>query len=143
MVQNVKQNNGFTLIELLVSIFIFTVVLLGLVASMITVKKINLRNNVRNIAVEQTNNEIEKLRSYGFAQIDNIISKCEGIECSPLNDNCSIKVQYRNSMFSLGKSYALNNVSSSLKKINITTCWNLFGRKYTYTSDTYISKDMQ
>ncbi|MGA1862781.1 type II secretion system protein [Deferribacter thermophilus] len=137
-----QNKKGFTLIEMMVSLFIFSVALLGLVASMITVKKMNMRNNVRNIAIEQVNNEIEKLRAYGFNKIDNLIGSCENIECSPANDNCSMKAQYRNTWISIGKSFTVNT-SGTTKEIVITSCWELFGKKYTYTTQTYIAKDIQ
>ena len=132
-----QNKDGFTIIELLVSIVIFAIVLLGLLTAVINVKKSNMRNNVRNLAVEVANNQIEKLRSFN---LDNITNGCTGT-CNPNNTSCNISAKYRNGNIPLGISITDNNTSTSLKKVSFTICWDLFGKRYSYQTETYINKE--
>ncbi len=133
----VQNKNGFTLIELLISIVIFAIVLLGLLTVVINVKKNNMKNNVRNLAVEIVNNQIEKLRSYN---LNNVTNGCTGT-CNPNNSSCNIITKYRDGNIPFGISITDIDTSTNLKKVNFTICWDLFGKRYSYQTETYINKD--
>ncbi|MBZ4672604.1 MAG: hypothetical protein JG762_834 [Deferribacteraceae bacterium] len=136
----VKSNKGFGIIEVLVAMFIFAVVLLGLLSAIVVVKDNNTRTLLRNKATELMNNEYEKQKSVGYEKIDqNCVDKDP---CNPDSDSCSETIKIRNTDIIIGWSTAINEIKSNkLTEITTTTCWKYKGKSYQNSMTFLIRKE--
>lgn len=138
----VKSNKGFGIIEVLVAMFIFAVVLLGLLSAIVVVKDNNTRTLLRNKATELMNNEYEKQKSVGYG---NINTECNNEDpCNPSNEKCKKVVKIRNTEVIIGKSTSINEIESNkFTEIDTTTCWKYKGKTYQNSITFLIRKEYE
>jgi prepilin-type N-terminal cleavage/methylation domain-containing protein len=127
--QNVKSNKGFSLIELLVALVIIGVSIMGLMEMSIIVMDNNLRNEIRNKAIETLSNHVSNLTSMNY---DNV---SEGT--STISDN--EKIRNFQKQFTIIDNVTSNATSS--KNITSKINWTYRGKSYNYTMDTVVNKE--
>ncbi len=126
-------NKGFTIIEVVIAMFIFTILLLGLLAGFLKSYQIQTLNEMRNEAIKIAQEEIERYRNENFESIPNT-----NIDCS---SGSSIRRQIRKTYvdFMIGRRIT-EEVTDSIKRVEITVCWNYKGKQYSYTTQSLITK---
>lgn len=125
--------SGFTILEVVIAMFIFAVLLLGLLAGYLKTYQIQTLNEMRNEAIKIAQEEIEKYRIQDFDSIPNT-----NIECSFGNSiTRQIRKTYIN--FTIGRRIT-EDIPDSVKRIEVTVCWNFKGKQYSYTVSSLITK---
>lgn len=135
---------GFTLIEVLVSLVIFAVALLGMLAAMINIKSINIRNSIRGEAIKASQEIFNDLRNSPYASIGNRGSD----PCDPADNSTSFTRQIRSFNVLFGRT---DNVTEAtvgedmgedikIKQVDLTLCWEYKGKPYFYKNSTLIRK---
>jgi len=133
MEQHVKSSNGFTILEVLVALFLFSFILLGTLGIFLKTYDYSLKNELRNQAVKIAQEELEKYRNMDF---NSILS--ESTTCSSSMDKVERQVRNENFVFIVARNIT-EEVPDSVKKIEITICWNVKGKEYNYTATTLIT----
>lgn len=132
MEQGVLQDNkGFTLIEALVSIVILSLILIGLLSSMIVAYKISLRNQIRNEAIHIAKEKLNFFRE----QRDLNMFKHE--ICANADDNDAVIRRIRNINY---KYYVVGNIQERgyVYEVNVKVCDK--NKKELYKAKTLVSK---
>ncbi len=128
MAQIVKLNNGFTLVELLVSIVIIAICVIGLMSLSTVIMRNNVKNEIRNKAVEVLTNYVDNITNQDFGDIT--VGNFTDI------DNVTIR--------SFSATYTISgNVTSPStdeKDINATISWTYRGKNYSYNIETVVTK---
>ncbi len=129
-IKGVKNEGGFSIIEVLVAIFIITVSLIALMRAGIIVFRNTVKNEVRYKAIEALRNNINLLVS--SPSFENITTT---------EKNCSLKVR----SFSVDNCTITDNVTlatglANTKKIVGTIRWRFMGNGYSYTIQTFVTK---
>ncbi len=128
---------GFTLVELMISMFIFAIVMLGLIAGTTLVKKISLRNMLRNAAVNIASEEANRIRGMNFGSVSDVCSNT----CDPAsaNPDCIVRKRFRNFNNNFGRSIDVSIGSNpDIKEVSIEICWKAYDKSYSYTTETII-----
>ena len=139
MVQVVRSNKAFSLIEVLVAIVIIGISIMGLMEMSIVVMKNNLRNEMRNKAVEVLDNHLRDLTSRGYYNIRKLIkSGTESmiIHYPPYNEsvrNIKVKFEVIDNITRINNDNALN--------INSEVKWKCCGKDYSYEVETVVTKE--
>ena len=139
MVQIVRSNKAFSLIEVLVAIVIIGISIMGLMEMSIVVMKNNLRNEMRNKAVEVLDNHLRDLTSRGYYNIRKLIkSGTESmiIHYPPYNEsvrNIKVKFEVVDNITRINNDNALN--------INSEVKWKCCGKDYSYEVETVVTKE--
>ncbi len=126
-----RDSKGFTLIEALVSIVILSLILIGLLSSMIIAYKISLRNQIRNEAVHIAKEKLNLFRE----NLDTNIFSHEN--CEDANDNDAVIRRIRNIDY---KYYVVGKVQEKgyVYEVNIKVCDK--DKKELYKAKTLVSK---
>lgn len=124
---------GFTLIEVLVSLVIFAVALLGMLAAMINIKSINIRNSIRDEAIKASQEIFNDLRNSNYASIGNQGSN----PCDPADNSTSFTRQLRSFNVLFGRTDNVT-VGTNMKQVDLTLCWEYKGKPYFYKNSTLI-----
>lgn len=124
---------GFTLIEVLVSLVIFAVALLGMLAAMINIKGINIRNSIRDEAIKASQEIFNGLRNSTYASIGNQGSN----PCDPADNSTSFTRQLRSFNVLFGRTDNVT-VGTIMKQVDLTLCWEYKGKPYFYKNSTLI-----
>lgn len=124
---------GFTLIEVLVSLVIFAVALLGMLAAMINIKGINIRNSIRDEAIKASQEIFNDLRNSTYASIGNQGSN----PCDPADNSTSFTRQLRSFNVLFGRTDNVT-VGTNMKQVDLTLCWEYKGKPYFYKNSTLI-----
>ncbi len=126
-----QDSKGFTLIEALVSIVILSLILIGLLSSMIIAYKISLRNQIRNEAVHIAKEKLNLFRE----NLDTNIFSHEN--CEDANDNDAVIRRIRNINY---KYYVVGKVQEKgyVYEVNIKVCDK--DKKEIYKAKTLVSK---
>ena len=124
---------GFTLIEVLVSLVIFAVALLGMLAAMINIKGINIRNSIRDEAIKASQEIFNGLRNSTYASIGNQGSN----PCDPGDNSTSFTRQLRSFNVLFGRTDNVT-VGTNVKQVDLTLCWDYRGVRYFYKNSTLI-----
>ena len=125
--QNAKSNKAFTLIELLVAIVIIGISIMGLMEMSIVVMDNNLRNEIRNKAVETLSNHVNSLTTNSY---DNITTA---------TTTDTEKIRNFDEQFNISDNVTTD--SSGSKNITSTISWTYRGINYSYTIDTVVNKN--
>ena len=139
MVQIVRSNKAFSLIEVLVAIVIIGISIMGLMEMSIVVMKNNLRNEMRNKAVEVLDNHLRDLTSRGYYNIRKLIkSGTESmiIHYPPYNEsvrNIKVKFEVVDNITRINNDNALN--------INSEVKWKCCGKDYSYEVETVVTRE--
>ena len=123
-----RLNKGFTLIELLVSIVIITISIIGLMNLSIVITRNNLRNEIRNKAIEIVTNYVDNMTSQGF---DNIAT-------GNSTDNASATI--RNFTLPYTITDNVTNPTTNEKDISATIDWQYRSKNYSYNVQTVVTK---
>jgi len=125
---NVKLNNGFTLVELLVSIVIIAICVIGLMSLSTVIMRNNVKNEIRNKAVEVLTNYVDNITNQDFGDIT--VGNFTDI------DNVTIR--------SFSATYTISgnitSPSTNEKDINATISWTYRGKNYSYNIETVVTK---
>ncbi len=120
-----KNNRAFTLVEMLVALVIILISIMALMKTSIVVMRNNLRNEIRNKAIEVLSNHVDALTGSKYISI--------------VSDNISVTKPIRNfqETFNITDNVIDNNSS---KYINSTVNWDYSGKSYSYKIETVVSK---
>ena len=128
MARIVKLNNGFTLVELLVSIVIIAICVIGLMSLSTVIMRNNVKNEIRNKAVEVLTNYVDNITNQDFGDIT--VGNFTDI------DNVTIR--------SFSATYTISgnitSPSTNEKDINATISWTYRGKNYSYNIETVVTK---
>lgn len=126
-----QDKRGFTLIEALVSIVILSLILIGLLSSMLVAYRISLRNQIRNEAVHIANEKLNFFRE----NLDTGMFKHEN--CTEANDNDAVIRRIRNIDY---KYYVVGKIQEKgyVYEVNIKVCDK--DKKELYRAKTLVSK---
>ncbi|NPA51508.1 MAG: prepilin-type N-terminal cleavage/methylation domain-containing protein [Aquificae bacterium] len=133
MVLCVKQDKGFTILEVLIALFLFSFLLLGLLGAFLKAYEYSARNEIRNEAVKVVEQELEKYRNRDFDSILPI-----AIDCTTTTEKVKRQVRSNYVEFKIGK-VITEEVPASVKKVEITACWEHKGKEYKYKAQTLIT----
>ena len=134
-------NKGFTLIETIVALVIFSIAILGILASIITVYKHSIRNLIRTEAIEVAREELNKVKLMEFEDITPDKLNPENLKsCNPNDPRASIKRQVRNYQISFGRFFKVDLINQNLKKVTVIICWEYKGKDYKYSATTLVNR---
>ena len=128
-ITNVKSNKGFTLVELLVSMVIIAICVIGLMNLSIVITKNNVRNEIRNKAVEIVTNYVDNMTDQNFGDIT--------VENLP---TYTYTTTIRSFQFPYTISGNVTSPSTDEKDINATISWTYRGKNYSYNIETVVTK---
>ena len=138
MARIVKLNKGFTLVELLVSMVIIAICVIGLMNLSIVITRNNVKNEIRNKAVEIITNTVDNITSSGILDFNNTTT----IDIATLVGNGgNVTGQVRGKLNQ--KYYISGNVTSPStdeKDINATISWTYREKNYNYNIETVVTK---
>jgi len=132
MVQIVRSNKAFSLIEVLVAIVIIGISIMGLMEMSIVVMKNNLRNEMRNKAVEVLDNHLRDLTSRGYYNIKKLV----GIRHDADNES----VRNINVKFEIVDNITENTLTNTLN-ISSEVKWKCCGKDYSYEVETVVTRE--
>ena len=132
MVQIVRSNKAFSLIEVLVAIVIIGISIMGLMEMSIVVMKNNLRNEMRNKAVEVLDNHLRDLTSRGYYNIKKLV----GIRHDADNES----VRNINVKFEIVDNITENTLTNTLN-ISSKVTWKCCGEDYSYEVETVVTRE--
>lgn len=125
------------MVELMISMFIFAIAMLGLIAGTTLVKKISLRNTLRNAAVNIASEEANRIRGMNFGSVSDICS--DGCDPASGNPDCIVEKRFRNFNKNFGRSIGVDTGSNpDIKKVSIEICWDVYDKNYSYIIETII-----
>ena len=134
-------NKGFTLIETIVALVIFSIAILGILASIITVYKHSIRNLIRTEAIEVAREELNKVKLMEFEDITPDKLNPKNLKsCNPNDPRASIKRQIRNYQISFGRFFKVDLINQNLKKVTVIVCWKYKGKDYKYSATTLVNR---
>jgi prepilin-type N-terminal cleavage/methylation domain-containing protein len=117
-----RNKKGFTIIELLVAMSILAVVLLGLLAGFIKIKRQNLSNIFRDEAASIAQETFEEYRN---DNITTLLNTFQDTVCDP-TDNTSHRVfrQIGNVLVPFGRKLELtSSATGNIAPVKVTICW--------------------
>jgi len=123
-----RLNKGFTLIELLVSIVIITISIIGLMNLSIVITRNNLKNEIRNKAIEIVTNYVDNMTSQSF----------DDIATGNSTDNASAEI--RNFTLTYTITDNVTNPTTNEKDISATIDWQYRSKNYSYNVQTVVTK---
>ncbi len=130
MAQAVKSNKAFTLIEMLVAMIIIGISIMGLMEISVVVMNNNLKNEIRNKAVETLSNHVSSITGMGYDGIQDVNGK---VSC----DNETIR-NFKE-QFTIVDNISTDSSAES-KNITSTISWMYKGQSYDYTINAVVSK---
>ena len=136
MVQIVRSNKAFSLIEVLVAIVIIGISIMGLMEMSIVVMKNNLKNEMRNKAVEVLDNHLRDLTSKGYYNIRKLIEAGTGI----IYDEDNESVRNINVKFEIVDNITENTLTNTLN-ISSEVKWKCCGKDYSYEVETVVTRE--
>jgi len=118
---NKINDHAVSLVEVLIALTILLIVCMGLVQASLLSINFNMRNNLRDEAVEITSEEISRLRSRSFDDMDGTA----GTDPNPANFTVQIQRTYKNLAAPITYNIAVNitNLDADNKRITATTSW--------------------
>lgn len=119
--------NGFTIIELLITIAIFGFTVPGLVALINTINGLNDKARDLSIINSLAENKVESLRSISFVGVNN--------GTYDFSNELPVSIPEPKSA-----SYAVSNVTSALKQVDLNITYNDHGTSKTVNYRTYIGE---
>lgn len=128
-----NNKEGFTIIEVLVSLVIFAVALLGMLAAMINIKGMNIRNSIRDEAIKASQEIFNDLRNSAYASIGNRGSS----PCDPADNSTSFTRQLRSFDVLFGRTDNVT-IGTNMKQVDLILCWEYKGKAYSYKNSTLI-----
>ncbi len=120
-----KNRKGFTIIESLVAIAILSILLLGILASIIVIMDYTTRNLLREEAVKIAEEYADKYRSYPVSLLPN-------------SKEITVKRKIRNFDVDYTVKIKSTSVNPQLKQLTITVEWQYKGKTYTYKIETLV-----
>jgi len=132
---------GFSLIEVLVAIAIFSLVFLGLFATVSFIISNNLRNLERNEAVLILEESLESIGNKEYSSITEANLNNGVSNCTNSLNKCQIKRQMRNFSVCFGRFFRINNLNSDLKKVLVEVCWRNKGKFYKISGETIVRRE--
>ena len=137
-VVNVKLNKGFTLVELLVSMVIIAICVIGLMNLSITIMRNNVRNEIRNKAVEIVTNTVDNITSSGILDFDNTTT-IDIVNFVGNGGNVTGQVREK-LLFTYTISGNVTSPSTDEKDITATISWTYREKNYNYNIETVVTK---
>jgi len=129
MLENAKSNNGFSLIELLVAMVIIGISIIGLMEMSAVVMNNNLKNEIRNTAIEILSNHVSDLSSKPYDNVPvGVLTKVE-----------TEAIRNYKEQFTIVDNITL--LSSGYKNIASKISWNYRNKSYNYTTNTVVTKN--
>jgi prepilin-type N-terminal cleavage/methylation domain-containing protein len=126
---NVRLNKGFTLVELLVSIAIIAICVIGLMNLSIAITRNNVRNEIRNKAIEVLTNYVDNVTNQSFGDIT----------VGNFTDTASEQIR-EELLFTYNISGSVTNPSTDEKDIIATISWTYREKIYNYNIETVVTK---
>jgi prepilin-type N-terminal cleavage/methylation domain-containing protein len=125
---NVRLNKGFTLVELLVAIAIIAICVIGLMSLSIAITRNNVRNEIRNKAIEVLTNYVDNVTNQSFGDIT----------VGNFTDTATGKIRSFSSTYNISGS--VTNPSTDEKDISATISWTYREKIYNYNIETVVTK---
>ena len=129
MLENAKSNRGFSLIELLVAMVIIGVSVMGLMEMSTVVMDNNLKNEIRNTAVEILSDHVNDLSNRPYNNV-------------PVGVLTQVEIKTIRNFYE--RFTIVDNItvfSSGYKNIASKISWNYRNINYNYTTDTVVNKN--
>ncbi len=129
MLENAKSNRGFSLIELLVAMVIIGVSVTGLMELSAVVMDNNLKNEIRNTAVEILSDHVNDLSNRPYNNV-------------PTGVLTQVEIKAIRNFYE--RFTIIDNItvfSSGYKNIASKISWNYRNKNYNYTTDTVVNKN--
>ncbi len=132
---------GFSIIEVLISVVILSIVLIGLLFSILVYIRVNQQNDIRNIANQILIANLEEVRSKGYSGINPSINNGSTSCQDALVNKKNIEVRFvRDKKVIFGKYFNItNNNFLKIKKVKVEICW-FFRGKFHSINGTVIVK---
>lgn len=126
-----KDNGGFTLIEMMMAILIFMVGMLGLLQAINLAMEANLRNQVREEAVNVGERVMNELRGKGFDNISVASTPTETYTYAPYQVPSKIRGASRSySVSRRSKVLSIENSLNVTKQLEVVVSWTYKGVAY-------------
>ena len=138
-VVNVKLNKGFTLVELLVSMAIIAICVIGLMNLSITIMRNNVRNEIRNKAVEIVTNTVDNITSSGILDFDNTTT-IDIVNFVGNGGNVTGQVREKLLFTYTISGNVTTSPSTKEKNITATISWTYREKNYNYNIETVVTK---
>ncbi len=123
-----NEKKGYTLVETLVAMFIFAILLLGLLAGLIVTYEFSNRNLIRDEAIKIAQ---ETLEEYRYKKFNDINSETKTVTRQIRNKNITFNVSTTVS----------DEVAGEMKRVSITVSWYYKNKNYSYHIETLVRKE--
>ncbi len=133
MIRPLRRNNGFTLIEVMVAILILMVGMLGLLQAINLSMDVNLRNQVREEAVNVGEGAMNELRNKGFDNISVATPATQAYNYAPYLVQSKIRGTSRS--YTVSRSSTVISPASGVgqpvtKQLGVVVQWTYKGTTY-------------
>lgn len=128
MARIVKLNKGFTLVELLVSMVIIVICVIGLMNLSIVITRNNVKNEIRNKAVEIVTNYVDNMTDQNF----------DDITVGNFTDTDNATIRSFSATYTISGN--VTSPSTDEKDINATISWTYREKNYNYNIETVVTK---
>jgi type IV pilus assembly protein PilV len=145
MVQTVDDNKnsfkkGFSIVEILVAIVIFSLALLGLLSTILTVYKMDVKNSLRDMANRILMEQLEGVQELGYSGVNSTLNNgTSGCRDALLTGKNVVERPLRNTIYRFGKFYSISdNPAIGIKKVTVEVCWFYRGKFYSLNGTTIV-----
>lgn len=132
---------GMTLVETVVALFIAVFLIASILSSVVFASRQFTEAKARTNATNIINQQMEVLRSLKFSDLNTELAKSTGTSANP------IQMAVGNQGYRVWRSINFvanlpgNLANNDLVRVVVTVQWEIMGRKYTDTAETYFSKN--
>ncbi|WP_456456106.1 type IV pilus modification PilV family protein [Thermovibrio sp.] len=131
---------GFSIVEVLISMVVLSIVLIGLLSSILVYIRINQQNDIRNIANQILVENLEKVKSEDYSDITPAINNGSTSCKDALVNKKNVEIRFiRNKKLIFGKFFDISDNSTlRIKRVKVEICWFFRGNFYSINGTTIV-----